>query len=157
MKASGVAVMRAPPAEVWVALADPAVLAAAIPGCRHLESAGPRAYRFSIGAGLGSLRGEYAGEITVSEQQEPASFVLTAAGAGGPGTVSVRVRFRLTGGAGGTTVLGYDAEGGVGGLLAAAGERVITAVAQRMAADFFRAVNRQLHAGNVGAIIRRCS
>lgn len=149
MRASGIAIMHAPPAEVWVALSDPAVLAVAIPGCQDFEASGPQTYRFTIAAGIGSLQGSYSGDITLSDQQEPTSFVLAAAGTGAPGTVSVRIRFRLAAGTDGTTELGYDADGVVGGLLAAAGQRMVTAVAQRMASEFFRAVNRQLLAGNV--------
>jgi uncharacterized protein len=147
MKVSGVTTMHAPPGEVWAALTDPHVLAGAIPGCRSFEPSGPDTYRFTIAAGIASLQGIYAGQVTLSEPREPASFVLTASGAGDPGTVGISVRIRLTGAQDDTTVLDYDADGVVSGMIAAVGQRMVTAVAQRMTADFFRSVDDQLSPG----------
>jgi uncharacterized protein len=147
MKLHGTTIMHAPPATVWAALTDPAVLVEAIPGCQRLESSGPDAYRFTITAGIASLHGVYAGDVAISDQREPGSFVLTASGAGGPGTVSLRVLFRLGDADDGTTELDYEAEGVVGGLIAGVGQRLVTAVAQRMAGDFFRSVDHQLATG----------
>jgi carbon monoxide dehydrogenase subunit G len=144
MKVSGVSVMHAPPDEVWTALTSPDVLARAIPGCRDFEPSGAGTYRFTIAAGFASLQGVYTGQVTLSEPREPTSFVLTASGAGDPGTVSLSVRIRLTGGQDGTTVLSYDADGVVGGMIAAVGQRMVTGVAQRMTGDFFRAVDNEI-------------
>ncbi len=147
MKVSGVTIMHGPPDEVWAALTNPDVLGRAIPGCRHFEPSGPGAYRFTIVAGIASLQGVYTGQVTLSEPHEPTSFVLTANGAGDTGTVSIGVHIRLTGAPDGTTVLNYDADGVVAGMIAAVGQRMVTAVAQRMTADFFRSVDNQLPAG----------
>ena len=94
MKISGVAVMHAPASQAWDALNDPAVLVATIPGCERLEPTGPDSYRFTIAAGVASIHGIFTGEVSLSERQEPSSFVLTATGAGGPGTVSTSVQVR---------------------------------------------------------------
>jgi uncharacterized protein len=147
MKVSGVTTMHGPPDEVWAALTNPDVLGRAIPGCRHFEPSGSGAYRFTIVAGIASLQGVYTGQVTLSEPREPTSFVLTADGAGDTGTVSIGVQIRLTGAQDGTTVLNYDADGVVGGMIAAVGQRMVTAVAQRLTADFFRSVDNQLSAG----------
>ncbi len=111
----------------------------------------PDAYRFTIAAGVASLHGVYTGDIVLSDQTEPSSFVLTAAGAGGPGSVSISVRFQLAGRADGSTELGYDADGAVGGMIGGIGQRLLAGIAQRMAADFFGAVDSYL-AGNVAAL-----
>ena len=147
MKVSGVSIMHAPRDEVWTALTSPDVLARAIPGCRSFEPSGTGTYQFTIAAGIASLEGVYTGQVTLSEPHQPTSFVLTANGAGEPGTVSVSVRIRLTGAQDGTTVLSYDADGVVGGMIAAVGQRMVTGVAQRMTADFFRSVDDQILAG----------
>ena len=117
VKLTGTATMHAAPDRVWAALNDPAVLAAAIPGCERLEPAGPDAYQFTIAAGVGSLQGTFTGRVAVSDRREPDSFVLTATGSGGPGTVSIRARFALAAGPDGSTELGYDADGEATGLL----------------------------------------
>jgi len=144
MKISGVATMHAPAGRVWAALNDPAVLVATIPGCERLEPTGPDSYRFTVAAGVASIHGIYTGEVTLSQRQEPSSFVLTAAGAGGPGTVSTNVQVRLSDAAGGTTELSYDADAVIGGMIAGVGQRMLSSVARRMAAQFFTSVDKVL-------------
>jgi uncharacterized protein len=145
---TGTAIMPASPDRVWAALTDPAVLAVSIPGCERLERSGPDAYQFTITAGIGLLRSSYTGRITISDQDEPHSFVLTAAGTGGAGTVRIRARFGLAAGTGASTELTYKADGQVGGLLACAGQQIITGTARRMAAQFFQSVAARLPEGN---------
>ena len=144
MKISGVASMHAPPGRVWAALNDPAVLVATIPGCERLEAAGPDSYRFTVAAGVASIHGIYTGEVSLSQQQEPSSFVLTATGAGGPGTVSTSVQVRLADTAGGITELSYDADAVIGGMMAGVGQRMLSSIARRMAAEFFSSVDQVL-------------
>jgi uncharacterized protein len=144
MKISGVATMHAPADRVWAALTDPAVLVTTIPGCERLEPAGPDSYRFTIAAGVASIQGTYTGEVSLSQLQEPSSFVLTARGAGGPGTVTASVQVRLTPGADGTTELSYDADAAIGGLIAGVGQRMLASVARRTAGQFFSSVDEVL-------------
>ena len=141
MKISGVATMHAPAGQVWAALNDPAVLVVAIPGCERLEQTGPDSYRFVLTAGVASIRGTYSGEISLSDQREPSSFVLTASAAGGPGTASTSVQIRLAAADDGYTELTYDADAVVAGMIASVGQRMIAAVAQRLAGDFFTSVD----------------
>jgi carbon monoxide dehydrogenase subunit G len=150
MRLTGTAILHAPPGQAWAALTDPAVLAAAIPGCSRLAPSGPDAYEFAIEAGAGTVHGTYSGEVRLFDRNEPQSFRLAATGSGAPGTVSIGVRFRLAAADAGTE-LAYDANGEVGGLLAAVGQRLITALAQRMTADFFSSVDAQLQEGNGAA------
>jgi carbon monoxide dehydrogenase subunit G len=145
---TGTAIMRAAPDRVWATLTDPAVLAASIPGCERMERSGPDVYRFTISAGIGPLHSSFNGRVAVFDQDEPRSFGLTASGSGGAGSVRIRVRFGLAAFAGGDTALTYTATGEVAGLLASAGQRLISAVAQGMAAEFFRAVDARLQEGN---------
>jgi uncharacterized protein len=141
MKISGVATLHAPPHRVWAALTDPAVLVATIPGCEQLEPAGPDHCRFAIAAAVASTDGSYTGEAALSQRQEPSSFMLTATGAGGPGTVGVSMLVSLAGSPGGTTEVSYDADAEIGGLIAGVGQRVLSSVAKRMASEFFSAVD----------------
>ncbi len=144
MKISGVAIMHAPASQAWDALNDPAVLVATIPGCERLEPTGPDSYRFTIAAGVASIHGIFTGEVSLSERQEPSSFVLTATGAGGPGTVSTSVQVRLADTASGTSELTYDADAVIGGMIAGVGQRMLSSIAKRMAAEFFTSVDKVL-------------
>jgi hypothetical protein len=141
MKISGVATVHAPPARVWTALTDPAVLLATVPGCERLDPAGPGSYHFAARANLAPIEGSYAGEVSVSERQEASSLVLTVNGAGAPGAVTMRVQVRLAETAGYSTELSYEADAEVGGLIAGVGKRMLSSIARRIADEFVSSVN----------------
>jgi len=144
MKITGSATLHAPREKVWAALNDPAVLVRTIPGCQQLEEVGPDSYRMTINAGVASIKGTYEGEVSLADHDEPSSFVLRAAGAGAPGTVSADVRVTLSevaDGADPSTRLDYDADAIVGGMIGGVGQRVLTGVAKKTAGEFFAAVD----------------
>ncbi len=141
MKVTGSAVLNAPRERVWDAINDPAVLVRTIPGCRQLEQVGPDAYRATVHAGVGSIKGVYSGEVTLTDQVEPASFVLHASGAGAPGTINADVNVSLAEQDDGRTRLDYDADAVVGGMIGGVGQRMLTSVAKRTADEFFAAID----------------
>lgn len=144
MKISGTSTLTADRAAVYRALNDPQVLVATIPGCQRLEALGADAYKMTVAAGVGSIKGVYDGEVRLSDQQEPASFRMKAQGAGAPGTIGADVTVTLEEGTGGTTVLSYDADAVVGGMIGGVGQRMLTGVSKRMADEFFRNVDAVL-------------
>lgn len=141
MKVSGEATLHAPVDKVWDALNDPAVLVRTIPGCERLEATGPDSYAMTVSAGVASIKGTYAGTVALSERDVPKSFLMTAAGSGGPGTVSTEVRVALAETLDGATRLTYDADAVVGGMVAGVGQRMLVAVAKKTAGEFFKAVD----------------
>lgn len=141
MKVSGDAVLHAPVERVWSALNDPSVLVQTIPGCERLEPTGPDSYRMVVTAGVASIKGTYAGQVALTEQQHPHSFLMIASGAGGPGTVSTEVRVSLADAGDGCTRLTYDADAVIGGVVAGVGQRMLVGVARKMAGEFFSAVD----------------
>jgi carbon monoxide dehydrogenase subunit G len=141
MKVNGSAVLHAPLERVWDTLLDPAVLVRTIPGCERLEATGENAYSMTVTAGVASIKGTYAGKVALTDLDAPRSFVLRASGAGGPGTVSTDVTVALADAGDGSTTLTYDADAVVGGVIAGVGQRMLTGVSKKMAAEFFRAVD----------------
>lgn len=144
MKISGTSTLTADRATVYAALNDPAVLVTAIPGCQRLEALGSDAYKMTVAAGVGSIKGVYDGEVHLTDQQEPSSFTMKAKGAGAPGTIGAEVMVILEDGPGGGTVLSYDADAVVGGMIGGVGQRMLTGVSKRMADEFFRNVDAVL-------------
>jgi carbon monoxide dehydrogenase subunit G len=144
MKITGSATVAAPPAEVYQALNDPAVLVRTIPGCQKLAEVGPDTYAMTVTAGVAAIKGTYLGEVALSDPRPPESFVLRAKGAGAPGTVDATVTVRLAAGDTGTTVT-YDAEAVVGGMVGGVGQRMIGSVARKTAGEFFAAVERAIN------------
>lgn len=155
MKVTGEAVLHAPVGEVWRALNDPSVLVQTIPGCERLESTGPDTYRMVVNAGVGSIKGTYAGEVALTDQREPNSFLMIASGSGAPGAVSTEVRVRLDDAGDGATRLTYDADAEIAGPVAGVGQRMLAGVAKKMAGDFFRSVDAHLTGATLGTTVGR--
>ena len=140
MKLAGEAVLHAPVERVWTALRDPAVLVATIPGCQRLVATGPDSYDMTVTAGVASIKGSYVGTVSLTDLPEPHTFLMKAAGAGAPGTVSADVRVSLTE-AGEGTRLSYDADAAVGGVIGGVGQRMLIGVAKKLAGEFFSGVD----------------
>jgi carbon monoxide dehydrogenase subunit G len=139
----GSAVLHADPERVWAVITDPAVLARTIPGCESLEQVGNDEYKMNVTVGVGAIRGTYAGDVRLSDQQRPKSYVMHASGAGGPGNVRATVTISLEPHSDGTA-LTYAADAVVGGPVAGVGQRMISGVAKRMAGQFFKAIDDEL-------------
>ena len=151
MKVTGTSTLAADRATVWRALNDPAVLVRTIPGCQRLEALGEDAYTMTISAGVGSIKGVYDGQVRLTDQEEPGSFRMHAEGAGAPGTIGADVRVVLEDAPSGGTSLTYDADAVVGGMIGGVGQRMLTGVSKKMAAEFFANVDAALAAGPVEA------
>ena len=143
MNLDGSAVLHADPERVWSVITDPAVLARTIPGVETLEQVGDDEYKMNVTVGVGAIRGTYAGEVKLSDQQRPTSYVMHASGAGGTGNVRATVTIGLEPHAEGTA-LTYSADAVVGGPVAGVGQRMISGVAKRMAGQFFKAIDDEL-------------
>ena len=141
MLVSGSATLNAPPDAVWRALNDPAVLVRTIPGCQRLEENGQDSYAMTIMAGVASIKGVYTGQVRLTDQNPPDTFVLKASGAGSPGTLSADVLVRLAAHGDGSTTVTYDADAIVGGMIGGVGQRMLTGVAKKTAGEFFAAVD----------------
>ena len=140
MKLAGEAVLHAPVEKVWTTLRDPAVLVATIPGCERLVATGPDSYDMTVTAGVASIKGSYAGTVSLTDLPEPNTFLMKASGAGVPGTVSADVRVSLSE-AGEGTRLRYDADAAIGGVIGGVGQRMLIGVAKKLAGEFFAGVD----------------
>jgi len=148
VKVSGQATLRGPVDRVYQALNDPAILVRTIPGCERLERVGPDEYRMTVTAGVASIKGTYVGDVRLTDQQAPHGFIMRAAGSGAPGTVSADVTVRLAAAGDDTTLLSYDADAVVGGMIGGVGQRMLSGVAKKTAGEFFAAVDQVLAGGS---------
>jgi uncharacterized protein len=147
MKITGEATLVAPVEQVWDALLDPAVLVRTIPGCERLEETADDTYDMTVTAGVASIRGTYAGTCRLSDLTPHESLKMNLQGAGAPGTVGADVAVRFEGNPDGTTTLFYDADAVVGGMVGGVGQRMLTSVSRRMAAEFFGNVEKAIAGG----------
>jgi carbon monoxide dehydrogenase subunit G len=145
MRIAGEATMRAPVDKVWDALLDPAVLVRTIPGCERLEATGENAYAMTVTAGIAAVKGTYSGTCELRDLQPHQSLVMSARGAGAPGTIAADVMVGFRDNGDGTTSLNYDADTTVGGMIGGVGQRMLSSASRRMAGEFFDAVEDVLH------------
>ncbi len=143
MKIAGVAKINHPPEQVFAALTDPTVLTRTLPGCQSLEQIGPDTYKMVISAGVAAIKGSYLGQVELSNRLPPSSFTMRATGSGAPGTIQAEVQITLVA-EGEGTLLTYDADAVVGGVIAGVGQRVLGGVAKKTAGEFFKSVDRYL-------------
>ena len=136
MKFTGHNTLNAPVERVWDALLDPAVLVRTIPGCDRLEATGENAYAMTVTAGVAAIKGTYSGSCQLTDLVPHESLTMRLDGAGAPGTIGATVGVRFAPGEGGT-VVSYDADAIVGGMVGGVGQRMLTSVSKRMAGEFF--------------------
>jgi uncharacterized protein len=123
--------------QVWVALNDPGVLKACIPGCELIEKIGDNEYKVAMTAAVGPVRAKFNGKLVLSNINPPNSYSIAFEGSGGAagfGKGSADVSLTRDGAG---TKLSYTAKAQVGGKLAQVGSRLIDGVARKMADDFF--------------------
>jgi uncharacterized protein len=149
MKVSGTHELGAGRDQVWEALQDPAVLVRTLPGCEALERTAPDRYAVTVKAGVASIRGTYSGTVGLADQDPPNAYTLVASGQGGPGTVDATARVTLADTSAGGTLVSYDADAVVGGMVGGVGQRVLTTVARSMAGEFFVNVDEHLRTGGL--------
>ncbi len=137
MNLSGEHRINAPRETVWQALNDPVVLRQAIPGCETMERESPTAFTARVKAKIGPVSAVFSGRVELKDLDPPAGCVLSAEGKGGvAGFASGDARVTLLEDGEGT-LLGYEAEGSVGGKLAQVGARLVEASAVKIANTFF--------------------
>jgi uncharacterized protein len=134
---------RAAPERVFEALADPGVLARVVPGCRKLVDRGEGVYDLTIEAGVGSIRGTYAGQVNVQEARPPDQYAASLSASGSPGTVQASLRAELSARDSGTQVE-YTMDAQLAGPIAGVGQRVVAGVSRKNAEAFFEALEREL-------------
>lgn len=146
MKVTGEATLKSSPQELWDAFNDPAVLVHTIPGCQRLEQSGEDAYTMTVSAGVAAIKGVYEGSVKLTDKVEPSSLKMTASGSGGPGTIEVDVRVSVSERDGGS-LLSYDADAVVGGMIGGVSQRMLASVGKRIAGEFFANLDAHIERG----------
>jgi carbon monoxide dehydrogenase subunit G len=136
--------------DTWNALNDIAVLQACIPGCDALTPGADGEFDLLIVAAVGPVKAKFKGKLRLAEVNPPDSYTLHFEGQGGvaghaKGTARVELEFRGPG----ETTLRYTAQATVGGKVAQVGARLVDLAAQKLANDFFGALEQHLRGAPV--------
>ena len=126
--------------EVWDALLDPEVLARTLPGCESLESLGDDQYKMRMKLALASIQGLFDGKVSLEDQQPPSSYRLRVSGTGKIGFVNGSGQLKLEPAGDSETVVSYEGDVKVGGMIAAVGQRLLDMTSKMMTKRFFSAL-----------------
>jgi carbon monoxide dehydrogenase subunit G len=138
MEMTSTRVVNAPPAKVWAALNDPAVLKDAIPGCESLDRRTETEWQVVIAAKVGPVAARFNGKIGLADLAAPTSYTMKFEGQGGAaGFANGEARVSLAPSGADATALTYTAKAQVGGKIAQLGSRLIDGAAAKMADEFF--------------------
>jgi uncharacterized protein len=140
--------IAAPLDRVWLALNDPEVLKACIPGCQSLEKKTDTELEATVVLKIGPIKATFAGEVTLMNLNPPHSYTIQGEGKGGiAGFAKGGADVALTADGADTTVLKYAAKADVGGKIAQLGSRLITSTSKKLAGEFFSTFNAKVSAG----------
>jgi carbon monoxide dehydrogenase subunit G len=138
MELASTRIVPATPAAVWMALNDPDVLKACLPGCESLARTGENAYAVVLAARVGPVSARFNGTMTMSGIEAPNAYTLHFEGQGGAaGFARGEARVALAPEGEQYTAMSYVAKAQVGGKLAQVGSRLVDGAAAKMTDEFF--------------------
>lgn len=131
--------------KVWEVLTNPRHLEKAIPGCEKLEEIEPGKYDATLKIGIAGIKGTYKGKAEVVDPKFPEKYRLVVEGGGSPGFVKGEALIQLSR-QNQITIVSYEGEGQVGGLIAGVGQRLLIGIAKMMVGQFFKQIGKELKA-----------
>jgi carbon monoxide dehydrogenase subunit G len=143
MKIEGTYTFLAPQARVWEVFNTPQHLQEALPGCEKLEEREPGKFDVYLKIGIAGVKGSYKGKMEIADAEPPHRTRLIGEGKGLPGFVKGEARIELTP-QGQDTLVSYQGDVQVGGLLAGVGQRMIGGVAKMLLEQFFKNMEKIL-------------
>ncbi|MCE9572497.1 MAG: carbon monoxide dehydrogenase subunit G [Deltaproteobacteria bacterium] len=142
MKLDGEFVFDASVQQVWDALFDPAVLAAALPGCEKLERV-DGSYVGELKVKIGPIQGKFTGKVDLLDMVEPTSYRMIVDGRGPQGFVKATASIALSAEGAGTRIR-YESEAQVGGKVASVGQRLVETSARAIVKQSLEGLNENI-------------
>jgi hypothetical protein len=142
MKLDGDYVFEAGVQDVWDALFDPAVLAAALPGCEKLERV-DGSYIGELKVKIGPIQGKFTGKVDLLDLHEPTSYRMIVDGRGPQGFVKATAAIALAAEGAGTRIR-YESEAQIGGKVASVGQRLVETSARAIVKQSLEGLNHNI-------------
>ncbi len=143
MKLEGKYKFQASQEKVWAAFTSPQSLQKAIPGCESLLEYEPQKFNAHLKIGIPAVKGSYTGKFAIVNPEPPLKCRLVGEGSGTPGFIKADTSIELTT-ENNFTVVNYQGDVQVGGLIAGIGQRMIGGIAKMMLKQFFKKMGRNL-------------
>ena len=133
---------------LWNAIIDPKVLKKCIPGCTEMHEVAKGEYKIVLNLKVGAVGGSFNGKVKLSEQNPPIACKLHLSGGGTLGTGKGFAKIIIDEKVKGTSLMSYEGQGEVGGLVAGVGQRVLLSVAKHLVKKFFSSFKINLSKNN---------
>ena len=144
MNLKGTATVPRPRDEAFERMLDPEVLKRCIPGCESLRAVTEDLYDVVVRAGIGPVKGNFEGSVTLSGIDAPCGYRMEVEGKGTVGFVEGSADVSLEPGEDEDwTVVRYDGVAKVSGVIASVGGRLVEAAARKLAREFFERMAAQ--------------
>ncbi len=143
MDVHGTHTFAAPRERVWQLLLDTDAIRNDLPGVKEFRQVGEDEFEATMSIGVGAIKGTYSGKVKLSDQEPITRYRLTVEGSGRPGFLKGDGVIQLEEKEGSTLVT-YNGQAQVGGMIASVGQRLVMASAQLVIGQFFKAMERQL-------------
>jgi carbon monoxide dehydrogenase subunit G len=157
MKLEGKYKFEATQERVWEVFTNPRHLERAIPGCERLEETEPGKYDALLKIGIAAVKGTYTGKFEIADPEKLRRYRLIGEGSGNPGFVKGEGVITLTG-ENGKTLVSYQGDVQVGGLIAGVGQRLISGIAKMMLNQFFKKMKKEIRERKErGTLLTNCT
>jgi carbon monoxide dehydrogenase subunit G len=145
MKVEGTEAINAPRDEVFTLITDPAVLERSVPGCESLKTTAKDSYDIILKAGVGSIKGSFAGTIRVENVEAPRHLRMIVDVKGKVGFVKGAGKIDLAESeeSAESTLVTYSGDVNIGGVIASVGQRMVLSAAKMMTSRFFSAISEE--------------
>jgi carbon monoxide dehydrogenase subunit G len=144
VKVNGSYTLNAPIDKVWAFLMDPDSIAKVMPGCEELKETEPDTFAGTLHIGVAAVKGVYSGTVQLLDKTEPTHYRMLIDGSGKRGFVKGEASIQLAPQEDGVTVLTYDADTQVGGLIANVGQRMIGGAAKLIINQSLKKLRQEL-------------
>ena len=129
---------------VWNLLMDPVILAKITPGISKLELVEANKYDAIAIVKMGPVNGSFKGSLEVTDKEEPNHFALKIEQNSKIGNVSAEVAIDINAISENQCEVSFNGKAKLSGLLARTGQRVLTGVANTLAKQFFKALEKEV-------------
>ena len=145
MRIQGTYTIKVSPDRVYEVLTDPDVLSRCLPGTEKLSLLAEDTYELAINAGVGAIKGSYAGTVKLEDQRPPAHYRMLVDVKGKTGFVKGEGSIDLAAIEGGTEIT-YNGNVQLGGPVASVGQRLHSSTAKLMTRQLFGAIEAEAKA-----------
>jgi uncharacterized protein len=144
MRVKGQHTVPASQQKVWEALLDPKTLARTLPGCESLDPIGENQYRMRMKLAISSVQGLFDTTVHLKDPHPPTSYHLEIDGKGKIGFVRGGGALSLEPDGESATVVHYEGDVHVGGMIAGVGQRLLDMTSKMLIKRFFASLSQIL-------------